>query len=322
MAQTLFHGRQAHRIENSDLAVVVSVEGGHIAAIVDKPSRINPLWVPPWPSIEPSRYTAAKHPEYGEGAEAKLLCGILGHNLCLDYFGPPSAEEAAAGLATHGEASVLPYQIVSKVDALRAELTLPQARIHFTRELRLDGRKLHFVETVENLSALDRPIGWTQHVTLGPPFLENGVTEFRAPSVKSEDFAMGHVELARFSNAAASGGFSTHLMDPAREQAWFVAFSPHHKLALGYAWKRKDFPWLGTWEENRSRKHAPWLGRALTRGMEFGVSPFPETRREMVTRGSLFGEPGYRWLPARAKLRAEYFAFLVPAERADLAIPV
>jgi hypothetical protein len=41
-------------------------------------------------------------------------------------------------------------------------------------------------ENVENLTAFDRPIGWTQHVTLGPPFLEKGVTQFRASATRSK----------------------------------------------------------------------------------------------------------------------------------------
>ena len=86
-------------------------EGGHIAEILDKRTGINPLWTPPWPSIEPSAYDAARASEYGDGADASLLAGIMGHNLCLDIFGGPSAEEAAAGLPVHGEASVAPYEI-------------------------------------------------------------------------------------------------------------------------------------------------------------------------------------------------------------------
>jgi hypothetical protein len=63
---------------------------------------------------------------------------------------------------------------------------------------------------------------------------------------------------------------------------------------------------MGIWEENHSRTQTPWNGEALTRGMEFGVSPFPESRREMVQRQRLFGVPTYRWLPALARLTAEY----------------
>ena len=83
----------------------------------------------------------------------------------------------------------------------------------------------------------------------------------------------------------------------------FVAFSPDTRLAFGYVWRRADFPWLGIWEENQSRTHAPWNGRAVTRGLEFGVSPMPESRRAMVERGRLFDTPrsaGFRPVPGSA----------------------
>ena len=61
-----------------------------------------------------------------------------------------------------------------------------------------------------------------------------------------------------------------------------MAFTPEFQLAFGYVWTQADFPWMGIWEENRSRQQPPWNGREVTRGMEFGVSPFPESRRQMI----------------------------------------
>ena len=49
----------------------------------------------------------------------------------------------------------------------------------------------------------------------------------------------------------------------------------------------------------------------MTLGMEFGASPFPETRRAMIERRELFGMPGYRWLPAMKQATVEYCAFAV-----------
>ena len=43
-------------------------------------------------------------------------------------------------------------------------------------------------DSVENLGGADRPIGWTQHVTLGPPYLEQGTTEFHLPATRSKVF--------------------------------------------------------------------------------------------------------------------------------------
>jgi hypothetical protein len=310
--------------------VTVLQEGGHIAAITDIRTGVNPLWTPPWPSIEPSTYSLEKHPEYGHDAESKLLAGIMGHNLCLDIFGGVSDEEAAAGLTVHGEGSVVPYQIDGAGSELIAKATLPNAQLRFERRIRLatDSRLLRISETVENVSACDHPVGWTEHVTLGPPFLEKGSTEFRAPGTRSKtiegrDFDWpllpreggGTSDLRVYTNAPTSEGFTTHLMDPHRDQAFFLAFAPKSKVLFGYAWKRTDFPWLGIWEENYSRKTPPWNGKTLTRGMEFGASPIPETRRQMIERGGLFGVPGYRWIPAKSSVRVEYCAFLMPADR-------
>lgn len=344
MSETSYLGRHAFSISNDLLEVIVTAEGGHIAAICDLATGINPLWTPPWPSIEPSTYDPAKHPEYGANAESRLLAGIVGHNLCLDLFGGPSEEEAAAGMVVHGEAGVIPHQIRVEGDTLEQSAELPASQLRFERRIRLasGSRRIEIAETVENLSCWDRPIAWTQHVTLGPPFLEKGKTQFRATATRSKviehDFTGGKgymktgaefdwpfvpcldgsVEDMRvFTSRPVSGAFSTHLMDPARERAWFAAWHPELKMGIGYAWRQADFPWLGIWEENYSRTAPPWNGLTLTRGMEFGVSPFPESRRAMIDRGGLFGAPGYRWIPAKTGVRVEYEAWLMPADRVE-----
>jgi hypothetical protein len=319
MSHALYRGRKSVGIENSHLRLTVLVEGGHIAEIFDKQTGVNPLWTPPWPSIEPSAHGSSID-AYGSGADAKLLAGIMGHNLCLDVFGGPSAEEAAAGITAHGEASVVRYDIDRTDKRLRVRASLPLALLAFERSIELQGRRIRIHESVENLSAADRPIAWTQHVSLGPPFLEKGATQFRVSATKvfeaefgaadylragaGFDWPMapkssgGGIDLQILHNLPASSAYTAHLMDPAREDAYFIAFAPRFELALGYIWKRSDFPWLGIWEESYSRRHAPWNGRTLARGMEFGVSPMPETRRQMIDRHSLFGVPTYRWVAA------------------------
>ena len=44
--------------------------------------------------------------------------------------------------------------------------------------------------------------------------------------------------------------------------------------------------------------------------MEFGVSPFPESRREMIERPRLFDTAMFRWIPARTRVEVEYRAIL------------
>lgn len=344
-----YRDRRAATIENDDLRVTVLVEGGHIAEILDKRTGINPLWTPAWPSIEPSSFGVNHHDRFGSGADGKLLAGIMGHNVCLDIFGGPSDEEAAAGLTAHGEAAVAAYDIACDDSTLSMRTRLPLAGLAFERHIALvdpSARPDHassyvrITEVVENLGAYDRPIAWTQHVTLGPPFLEKGGTEFEASATQSMvnenpfgvadylvagaafDWPMaprtggGSADLRRFTSADRSSAYTAHLMDPQREHAFFVAFSPRARLAFGYVWRQRDFPWMGIWEENHSRTQSPWNGAALTRGMEFGVSPFPETRRAMIDRARLFETPTYRWIPARRSLAVEYWVVVQECDRA------
>jgi hypothetical protein len=48
--------------------------------------------------------------------------------------------------------------------------------------------------------------------------------------------------------------------------------------------------------------------------MEFGVSPFPESRREMVDRNRLLDAPTYKWIAAQGRLEAEYWIVSQTAE--------
>ena len=165
-----FRGRRAAVIENRHLRLTVLEGGGHIAEIADKETDVSPLWIPSWPSIEPASYDPDGDEVYGGGADAQLLAAIMGHNLCLDIFGGPSDEEAAAGFGAHGEASVVAYEISAASGHLTMQAPLPEARLHVERHIELHDRTVHVREAVENLAAADRPVGWTEHVTLGPPF--------------------------------------------------------------------------------------------------------------------------------------------------------
>ena len=186
-------------------------------------------------------------------------------------------------------------------------------------------------ETVTNVAACDRPIGWTQHVTLGPPFLEHGMTEFRTSATRSRVFETpfgaadylvagadfdwpsapridgGVADLSRFTDAPlleCVHGPSHGSCRGTMRSSWHSRRTRDSRSAM--SWHRADFPWLGIWEENRSRTAPPWNGQEVTRGMEFGASPFPETRRQMIDRGHLYNEPTYRWIPAQCSVTVAY----------------
>jgi hypothetical protein len=335
---SLFHGRRAAAIENRQLRLTVLEGGGHIAEVFHKASGVSPLWIPPWPSIEPADYLLSRDTTYGASVESHLLAGIMGHNLCLDIFGGPSDAEARAGLPVHGEVSTADFEVSGTGEEIVMRARLPLAGLEIERKVALRNEGVWIRETVENPGGVDKPIGWTEHVTLGPPFLQKGRTQFRASVTRSRVFEFafgaadylspgadfewpnapridgGTADLRVFTEAAASSAYTAHLTDPARPTAFFAAFAPEARLAFGCVWKRADFPWLGIWEENCSRAQAPWGSRTLTRGMEFGASPFPETRRAMVERGRLFDMPGFRWIPAQSQVSIEYWCLSGIAE--------
>ena len=341
MATARYRGRRAATLENDHLRLTVLESGGHIAEVHHKPTGVNPLWTPPWPSIDSTSYDRDRHAIYGSGVDASLLAGIMGHSLCLDIFGGPSADEAEAGLPVHGEVSTLRFELQQVDGDIVMDAQLPLARLQFERRIHLSRDvpgAVRITESVENLSGLDHPVGWTQHVTLGPPFLERGRTQFRASAGRSTVFPQafgsadyleaggefqwpmapraggGTVDMRVLGEAPRSSAYTAHLMEPAGEHAFFLAFSPASRLAFGYVWRRADFPWLGIWEENGSRDQPPWNGQTLARGMEFGVSPFPETRREMIERRRLFDVPTFRWIPAARRIDVEYWIVALQAD--------
>ena len=341
MPEGKYNNRRAFTIENADLHVTVLSEAAGIlrrAFSIREPASIR-SGAHPGPRSIPLLSTRSNIQSSVYGSDARLLAGIMGHNLCLDIFGGPSAEEEAAGVTAHGEGSVVRFDINESAGQLTIKALMPLAQINFERRIELHGNAVRIRESAESLAAFDRPIGWTQHVTLGPPFLEKGLTQFRASATKSIVFETefgtndylragaefewpmapgkngSQVDLRVMNSAPSSSGYTAHVVDKEKDLAFFSAWSPSKKLAFGYVWKRTDFPWLGIWEENHSRQASPWNGQTITRGMEFGASPFPESRRASVERGRLFGVPAFRWLPARTKLEVEYWAVLHSSRR-------
>lgn len=174
--------------------VSVLLGGGHICELVSNSHpEINPLWRPQWHTIDPDLYSQEKHEkEFGGPPDGRLLAGIFGHSLSFDYFGPPSEEESAAGLSTHGEAPAVRWQLPRELSTgnpgFEYGAALPVAQIDFRRTLTINEKRpiIYFEEKARNLSRADRPICWNEHVTIGPPFLACGVSVVDMPATRSK----------------------------------------------------------------------------------------------------------------------------------------
>ena len=100
------------------------------------------------------------------------------------------------------------------------------------------------------------------------------------------------------------------MLNPKLEIGFIAACNPRLKLLVVYAFRRADFPWVGNWEERYNRAQAPWLGKTFCRGLEFSTTPFAIPRRDTIAQGPLFGEPTYRWLPAKSQARVRFLIML------------
>jgi hypothetical protein len=295
--------------------------------------------------MEPYRYREARHAKtYGPTSTGKMLSGIAGHNLCLDYFGAPSTEEARQGLSIHGEAPSLRWHKLG-IRATRREVSLelgvrlPAARLYFRRSVNLrPGESVVYIrETIENEAKVDHFFHWTQHVTLGPPFLDRRHSRVFISGTRGRTAAGGYegkelldsardfswpeapgrrgkpIDLRQPFVQAGRGFVATVLLDPGRDDGYAGALNAKEGLLIGYLFSRKNFPWAAVWEENKARTEVPWKGQTQARGLEFGSTPFPVGRREAFANGPLFDTPHFSVVPARGRSVANYVAFLAEA---------
>lgn len=314
--------------------MAVAPGGGHIAALhfPGMPEAANPYWQPPWTSLEPENVSREIVEEsYGGVPEGPLLASILGHSLAIDLYGAPSEEETSSGAVTHGKIGVLPWRLQrSRSDALVGECDDEFGQLRFSRALCAKDSCVLIEESVTNLCRWDRPLGWQQHVSLGPPFYaeafwaesncDRGVTH---PHSFGAGASLVPDSETRWPFAPRrAGGFSDYrqALEPAQiandftgfevragdELGYLVAGNTDLGFALFYVWPRQFFPWMGVWDESHARIGKPWSKRTWVRAYEFGVSPYPLPRREMLAVPRLFDLPTYLVLPAGATLWVRY----------------
>jgi hypothetical protein len=293
--------------------------GGHIARItLQEGPDVNPLWTQNRATIDSDRFDPKIHGVlYGNDSEAKLISGLAGHNLCVPFWGDPTAAEYAAGMTYHGESSTVRWnEVQSAADSLTIAAVLPESRLALRRSLECVGTFLRVQTTIENLTAWDRPIAWCEHATLGPPFLEPGRTRFSATATRGFQTGFesgrafrwprgrGEIEcnLETFSIKPHRDLVNSLLLDDRIELEHFTAYHPGYRLLFGYVFRRSEFPWLNIWENYDSRM--------LTCGMEFSNTPRHGTMRKLIQTPKLWNVPVYDWVDAKAKLTKTFVAFL------------
>ena len=339
-------GREATQLTNGVVELIALTGGGHLAEfrLVEQnglPSQ-NVFWEAPWETVDPASGRSEELSKtYGSPETGKFLAGYTGHALCLDYFGPPSRDEAAAGLALHGEAAATHWNVTCPMDitetACQWNVQLPTAQLKFERKIRMGNREsvVYVEESVSNQRSVDHACHWVQHATFGPPFLnalestfvvsaQRGMTsplgyEGRSLLASDQEFSWPHApreaadgfaDLRQPFSVKGRGFLAAAQMNIEREVQYVLAINWKQRLGMGYCFRRTDFPWMTIWEENGVRQNGPWNGNAQVRGMEFGTTPFPLGREEILRREHLWDTPCRCVVPAQETRTARYIAFL------------
>ena len=323
VAQTAdFDGRPAVVLRNDKIELTILTRGATLANLIlrDDAEKLSPYW----------NSDRALKPG---GPPPSPLAGAIGHFLCLDGFGAPSDEEAAAGIPFHGEASKQQFGIITGVgkngtSTITFKARLPLVQEDVTRTITvLDGENVVYVNTeVENLLAIDHPISWAEHATTGPPFLSPGQTIIDLPATKcrvrpqkagstgklayGKDFVWpmgpltkgGTVNLTTVPANETSLDLASCIVDPARTYGYVTVLRPDKHMIFGYVFRREEFPWLMSWMNYSGDARA-------ARGFEFSTQPFDISHRETVDAHEMFGTPTYKWLPAKAKLHTSFLLF-------------
>jgi hypothetical protein len=207
--------------------------------------------------------------------------------------------------------------------------------MRFSRSLLVHrGEPVVYVrETVTNLQPVDRFFQWQQHVTFGTPFLSKNCfvalpggrgiahpegyagrellkssSRFTWPN--AERIHGGRVNLQHTLTNTGRGFVAGIQVLPQRADAFFCISNLRSRLAVGYCFRREDFPWICTWEENAARQTPPWKGREKTRALEFGASPLPLSRVDGQRLGPLFGSPTLACVAANMSREIRYVILL------------
>ncbi len=208
--------------------------------------------------------------------------------------------------------------------------------MRFQRTLRIrEGEStLYFTESTTNLTRIDAPFCCQQHVTLGPPFVESGVSRVDLPAKRGQtnpvvihetdpikpdqtyDWpdvplqAGGTRNLQLYPEERCMAVVSV-LLEPEEEFGYAAVSNPKLGLLLVYVFPREIFPWTTLWYEHEAAEFLPYINRATTWGIEFGSVAQAVKFMENLMAGPLLGHPRCGMLPTLHAVDINYQAHML-----------
>lgn len=309
LAQTLVGERPSLVFENEEARLVVDLAGGSFREFRFRNHVVNPL-------------------NWGQPDPGNTRPKVMGHFLCLDRWGPPSASEGANGMSYHGEAGRVVWNLDEDVHthdgvghgAMSAQL--PMAGISIQRSIEMaPSQAIALVhETVTNDNKLGRAFNMVQHPSVGPPFLTtntvvdaNGRRGFAQggtlPEPEEPSFywpqalnADGAIVNLRHLHGDHNPNVTSFVID--EEIGWVTAATPEHGLLIGYVWSTDEYPWLDIWRNARD-------GQPNARGLEFGTTGLHQPFPVLMEKGRIFGRKLFEYLDAQQTVSKRFGIFLM-----------
>lgn len=274
-------------LSNDSLEVVILAgKGADVLSITDRASGVNPLWRSRW-----GHHHARSAQMNADSSAAWLSACAGGWNFLFPGGG---AESTVGGVVQpmHGEASIAPWD-VADMDGRDADGPWVKLRTHLSRSpfaiertVRLLGESgdVHITDTVTNEGGEPFPATWTQHPTLGAPFLDASCTiETNADSVEpDETYALPHVPLpigqrrswneaqpilGRIPRRGEPRQLLSYL-DYTASDAWYRVTNQTQGLAFEVQWARAEYPHAWFFQEMDATAGWPWFSNTYIMAIE------------------------------------------------------
>lgn len=295
------------KMESNSILLLVNLNGGSYFDFHLKELPVNPV---SWRGSKPG----------------ELI--FMGHFLCFDRWGPPSAGDKANGFIHHGEVNTVSWELLAAPQTVEGRPTcsmmckLPMAGLQLTREIELSAEEpVYFVtEQIKNLNKNGRIFNLVQHVSIAPPFLDKstifdnnalqGFANRNDGSLNQDDTIIKWPEADHAGKKVNLRQFevdwpevSSFVYDQNDKYGWVTACNPEKNIMLGYLWETKDYPWINFWRSMNNGVPAAF-------GMEFGTTGLHEPFPVVAKKGKIFGKNIYDYIDAGEVITKSFTAFL------------
>ena len=313
-SELALEGREQVVLEGEIARISVDTAGGSIVDFRLIEQGLNPLnW---------------NYPEKGD-----LKPRTMGHFICFDRWGQPSAQELKNGMPFHGEAAQVVWKVLlqpmKKDGTIKAVMSckLPIGGMTVKRTLNLyeNAPVLMVREEFTNVNKLGRICNVVQHSTIAPPFLDKSVLvdsnahkgfPRSSPMPTPEEpvvywpkivFNDKFIDLRRLIDDQ-NPNVASFVFPEGVKYGWVTACNPGKGLLIGYLWDVSDYPWINFWRYLED-------GKPDARGLEFGTTGLHEPFGVLVAKGKIFGRSLYEYYDAGQTIVKTYTAFLsrIPA---------